>query len=96
MYMSPEQIQGGKLGRTTDIYSLGLVLYELIAGKRPFPEGDAGYHHVHTAPAPPAQLRPEIPASLNQVIMKCLEKDPSKRFESAYALAMALREIPLK
>ena len=96
MYMSPEQIQGGKLGRTTDIYSLGLVLYELIAGKRPFPEGDAGYHHVHTAPAPPSQLRPEIPASLNQVIMKCIEKDPSKRFESAYALAMALREIPLK
>jgi tetratricopeptide (TPR) repeat protein len=96
MYMSPEQIQGGKLGRTTDIYSLGLVLYELIAGKRPFPEGDAGYHHVHTAPPPPAQLRPEIPASLNSLIMKCLEKDPSKRFESAYAMAMALREIPLK
>jgi tetratricopeptide (TPR) repeat protein len=96
MYMSPEQIQGAKLGRTTDIYSLGLVLYELVAGKRPFPEGDAGYHHVHTAPAPPAQLRPDIPASLNSLIMKCLEKDPSKRFESAYALAMALREIPLK
>jgi tetratricopeptide (TPR) repeat protein len=96
MYMSPEQIQGAKLGRTTDIYSLGLVLYELIAGKHPFPEGDAGYHHVHTAPAPPIELRPEIPASLNSIIMKCLEKDPSKRFESAYALAMALREIPLK
>jgi tetratricopeptide (TPR) repeat protein len=96
MYMSPEQITGAKLGSTTDIYSLGLVLYELIAGKHPFAEGDAGYHNVHTAPVPPIELRPEIPASLNSLIMKCLEKDPSKRFESAYAFAMALREIPLK
>ncbi|MGC2424064.1 MAG: protein kinase [Nitrospirota bacterium] len=96
MYMSPEQVQGAKLGPTTDIYSLGLVLYELVAGKHPFKDGDVAYHHVHTAPVPAAELRPEIPARLNDIIMKCLEKDPSKRFESAYALAMALREIPLK
>ncbi len=96
MYMSPEQLQGKKLAPTTDIYSLGIVLYELAAGKHPFSDGDAAYHHIHTQPAPPLQLRPEIPGKLNEIILKCLEKDPSGRFESAYHLAMALREVPLK
>ncbi len=96
MYMSPEQLQGGKLAPTTDIYSLGLVLYELAAGKHPFSDGDAAYHHIHTQPVPPVQLRQEIPGKLNEIILKCLEKDPSKRFESAYHFAMALREVPLK
>ncbi len=96
MYMSPEQLQGKKLAPTTDIYSLGLVLYELAAGKHPFSDGDAAYQHIHTQPVPPVRIRPEIPGKLNEIILKCLEKDPSGRFESAYHLAMALREVPLK
>ncbi len=96
MYMSPEQLQGKKLTPATDIYSLGLVLYELAAGKHPFSEGDAAYHHIHTQPAPPIQLRPEIPGKLNEIILKCLDKEPSRRYESAYQLAIALREVPIK
>jgi len=96
MYMSPEQLLGENLDRTTDIYALGLVFYELVTGKHPFGEGDAAYHHVHTTPVPPSQLRPDIPENLNDIILKCIEKDRSKRFQSAAQLALALREVPLK
>ncbi|MGA2192121.1 MAG: protein kinase, partial [Nitrospirota bacterium] len=95
LYMSPEQLVGGKLDKKTDIYSLGLVLYELIAGGHPFAKGDAAYHHTHTVPEPPSALRPEIPENLDRITLKCLEKDPAKRFESALQLALALREVPL-
>jgi len=96
MYMSPEQLRGDPLDSRTDLYSLGLVLYELLAGKHPFSEGDAAYHHVHTKPKPPKELRPEIPDSLNAIVLKCLEKDRDNRFESALKMAMAMREVSLK
>jgi eukaryotic-like serine/threonine-protein kinase len=96
MYMSPEQLLGEKLDRTTDIYALGLVFYELVTGKHPFAEGDAAYNHIHTQPVPPKELRPDIPDNLNDIILKCIEKDRAKRFQSAAQLALALREVPLK
>ncbi len=96
MYMSPEQLLGEKLDKTTDIYALGLVFYELVTGSHPFPSGDIAYHHIHTAPKPPSELRPEIPGNLNDIILQCIEKDRAKRFQSAVQLALALREVPLK
>ena len=93
LYMSPEQLVGAKLDRTTDIYSLGLVFYELLTLKHPFADGDPAYHHVHTKPAPPSTLRGDVPASLDAILLKCLEKERSKRFESAQQLAMALRGV---
>ena len=93
--MAPEQILGEKLDGRTDLYALGLVLYELVTGKHPFAEGDAAYHHIHTAPKPPKALRPEIPDELNGIIMRALEKDAKKRFDDARQLAVALRQVPL-
>ncbi len=95
-YMSPEQLQGGGLDHTTDIYSLGLVFYEMLTGGHPFAEDDAAYHHMHTQPAPPGKLRPGLPGKLDQIVLACLQKDRAKRFKSAAQLAAALREVPLK
>lgn len=96
MYMSPEQLLGEKLDKTTDIYALGLVFYELVTGAHPFPGGDVAYHHIHTKPKPPQELRPEIPGNLNDIILKCIEKDRAGRFQSSAQLALSLREVPLK
>jgi len=96
LYMAPEQLLGNKLDRTVDIYSLGLVLYELVTGVHPYAVGDAAYHHVHSKPKPPKELRPEVPDNLNAIILSCLEKNPAKRIQSASQLALALREVPLK
>jgi tetratricopeptide (TPR) repeat protein len=96
LYMSPEQLLGEKVDPATDIYALGLVLYELVAGEHPFAKGDAAYHHVHTVPKPPNELRPDIPENLSAIILKCLEKDRTTRFESARQLALALREVPVQ
>lgn len=95
LYMAPEQILGEKLDGRTDLYALGIVFYELVTGKHPFAEGDAAYHHIHTAPKPPKSLRPEIPDELNGIIMRALEKDAKKRLDDARQLAVALRQVPL-
>jgi tetratricopeptide (TPR) repeat protein len=96
LYMSPEQLLGRTLGGTTDLYSLGLVLYELLTGVHPFGEGDPAYNQIHTKPRPPKELRADIPEKLNALVLKCLEKDFTKRFPTALHMAMALREIPPK
>lgn len=96
MYMSPEQLLGDKLDPRTDLYALGMMFYELVTGKHPFAEGDVAYHHVHTQAKDPKELRPEIPEKLGEIILKCIDKDRDKRYQSAAQLAMALREVPLK
>jgi len=96
MYMSPEQLVGEKLEATTDIYSLGLVFYELVTGSHPFPEGDVAYHHVHSSPKPPKEIRPEIPDVLNDIILKSITKDRTKRFQSAIEFAQSLRQVPVQ
>jgi len=96
MYMSPEQLLGKPLDRTTDIYSLGLVFYELLTGVHPFAQGDVAYHHIHTQPKPPRELRPDLPENLSAIVLKSIEKDHAKRFESALQMALALREVPVK
>ncbi len=86
IYMAPEQILGGKATVQSDIYSFGVTLYELIAGKTPI-EGATTYEllmgHVNNVPVPLHQLRSDIPLHLSLAIMKALEKNPAQRFASA-------------
>ncbi len=91
-YMSPEQIQGMKTDGRTDVYASGIMLFEMLAGKAPFVEGDLVYHHVHTPPPNLREIRPEVPEALEAAIMKCLAKDPADRY-TASELRDALREI---
>ncbi len=94
-YMSPEQAQGENqhLDRRTDVYSLGATLYELVTNKPPFSGGvgmDLVMKVIKNKPLPVSELNPQIPLDLEAIIMKCLEKEPSKRYESAKALASDL------
>jgi tetratricopeptide (TPR) repeat protein len=83
LYMSPEQIQGGRVDHRTDLYSLGCTLYRMACGRPPFTEGDVYYHHLNTPPQAPRLLNPQVPEALNQIILKCLEKDPGRRYQTA-------------
>lgn len=85
-YFSPEQAQGKSVDETSDIYSLGVMLYELAAGKLPF-EGDTpvavALKHVQESPLPPMEVNPSIPPAFEKIILKAIEKDPGKRYRSA-------------
>lgn len=82
-YMSPEQTLGKNIDHRTDIYSLGVSVFEMVTGTVPFKEGNIPYHHVHT-PAPDVrEVRPEIPEALANIVARCLQKDPDQRYQSA-------------
>jgi serine/threonine-protein kinase len=96
LYMSPEQALGdAEPDVRSDIYSLGAVSYFLLTGRPPF-EGDRAikviFAHAHEAIVPPSQWRPSIPSDLEQVVLKCLSKDPEARFETVVELAEALNQ----
>jgi serine/threonine protein kinase len=82
-YMSPEQTLGRNVDHRTDIYSLGVTLFELATGQLPFQKGNVPYHHVHTPPPDPITVKPDLPPALSKIILRCLEKDPDRRFASA-------------
>ncbi len=92
-YMSPEQAQGKKVKKTTDIYSLGIILYRLVTGKVPFDAGNfvaIAMMHISEKPASPKYINSDVDVSLSDIILKCLEKDETKRFQSCKKLCEAL------
>ncbi len=94
-YVSPEQTQGKELGPTTDIYSLGIVMYEAATGQVPFEGDDAitvALKQVNEQPKPPSQINPNVDPSLESIILKCMQKDPAARFQSADELYHVLRD----
>jgi serine/threonine protein kinase len=101
LYISPEQAEGRTLSERSDLYSLGIVLYEMLTGATPF-HGDRPIaimmQHVHQAPQPPAQLNPRINQDLSAVVLRSIAKDPQDRFPSAAAMTIAMAQamnIPL-
>ena len=92
-YVSPEQTRGQELGPTSDIYSLGVVMYECATGRVPFDGDDAisvALKQVNEIPVPPSQVNPSVDADLERIILKCMEKDPAMRFQSADELRQVL------
>jgi serine/threonine protein kinase len=95
-YMSPEQCQGRDVDARSDIYALGVVLYELAVGRQPFAArslSDAIYNHVYVAPPTPRSLRPDLPAEVEAIILRCLAKRPEDRYPSMTELASDLRGV---
>ena len=92
-YMSPEQIQGGTPDPRSDLYSVGITMYEMVTGRRPF-VGDSDFSimsaHMQQRPAAPIEVIPGVPAALNDLILMAIEKDPAARFQSAGAFRAAL------
>jgi serine/threonine-protein kinase len=90
-YMSPEQTLGRNIDHRTDIYSLGVTIFEMATGTVPFKEGNIPYHHVHTAPPDIRDIRPEVPDSLAGIVNRCLQKAPGDRYESAREILAEVR-----
>ena len=95
-YMSPEQVEGKEVDQRSDIYSLGVVLYEMVTGRRPF-EGETPLSIAHKqkyeAPEDPRKLNAQIPDGLSRVILRCLEKDKEKRYQNAEELHSEMTRI---
>ncbi len=93
-YMSPEQIQGMDVDQRADIFSLGVLLYEMATGHLPFRgvhDAAVMYEIVNVQPPPPSEVKPGIPGELDRIIMKCLAKDPEERYQSARDVAVDIK-----
>lgn len=92
-YMSPEQVQGKALDPRSDVYSMGVMIYEMVVGRRPFESSSLTgilTAHITEKPVPPIELRPEVGREINAIILRCLEKDPKARYADAGELLQDL------
>jgi serine/threonine-protein kinase len=92
-YMSPEQAMGRLVDGRSDLYAVGLLLYEMLTGHPPFDGADSyavGYKHVHEVPTPPEQSRADVPPALSAIVMRCLAKQPADRHDRGFDLCDAL------
>src|SRR5919107_5964477 len=95
-YMSPERVQGGPVGPWSDLYSLGVVLYEMLTGELPYEAQDqitVAIKHVNESPRPPSEANPEVPQVLDALTLRLLAKDPSERYGNATELLEDLRRV---
>lgn len=96
-YMSPEQAAGGEIDYRSDIYSLGVTLYQMLTGRLPF-EGDTASvmaQHITQTPASPSELNPDISDELGAILLKMLQKKPQHRFQSTDDLIKSLEGLKL-
>jgi serine/threonine protein kinase len=97
-YMSPEQVTAQATDARSDLYSVGVSLYEFVTGQRPF-QASSDYSimaaHVKETPRPPMELEPHIPTELNDIILMAIAKDPAQRFQTADAFRNALASVPV-
>jgi serine/threonine protein kinase/Tfp pilus assembly protein PilF len=95
-YMAPEQIMGKTFDQRADIYSIGMIMYEVFTGRLPFNAitlMETIYAQLKSAPIRPSEFRPDIPADLEQITLRCLEKDPENRFTTVRELLDALEPL---
>ena len=92
-YMAPEQILGDPVSPLTDLYSLGCVLFELVARRGPFGGGSSIRHHLNSQPDDPRVFCSDVPEALAKVILQCLKKEPEERPGSAKEVASALAAV---
>ncbi|HNX93094.1 MAG TPA: protein kinase, partial [Syntrophomonas sp.] len=98
-YISPEQAKGEAVNRTTDIYSIGCVLYEMLTGRAPFTADSAitvAMKHIHDEVPPPRKINPDIPVALGNIIMQAMQKNPKQRFASAQEMRNVLLGINMQ
>jgi eukaryotic-like serine/threonine-protein kinase len=95
-YMSPEQVRCEPVDQRSDLYSMGVSLYEMVTGKLPF-RGHSNYSvmsaHLQETPKPPIAVRPDLPKGLSDIILMAMAKDPRERFQTAEAFGVALRSV---
>jgi eukaryotic-like serine/threonine-protein kinase len=95
-YLSPEQARGAPVDQTSDLYAVGVVLYEMLTGQVPF-TGDTpleiAMKHLSEVPVPPSELRPEVPHDLDSVVLRALAKDPHERYRSAEEMDADLQRV---
>lgn len=95
-YMSPEQVKGQPTDARSDLYSVGISLYEMVTGQKPF-NANSDYAimsaHVKEVPRPPIELQPGLPSTLNEIILMAIAKDPAQRFQTADAFHNALSKV---
>lgn len=95
-YSAPEQLQGEMVSPAADVYGMGAILYEMFTGRTPF-DGDTpvavAMQHIQDAPVPPSQYNPAIPAAMEEIILRCMEKAPERRYRDGLELARALELV---
>jgi tetratricopeptide (TPR) repeat protein len=90
-YMSPEQVLGKELDGRSDIYSLGVSIFECATGQVPFSKGDLSYHHLHTEAPDPRTLNPKVSDELAGIILRCMAKEPADRYSTVGELLQVIK-----